>query len=194
VQVLLWIQIVAQPSFQSGVGGNMRFFQKFIKFLNHVFLSVCKYLTIGIMASLTVVVLVGAFFRYVLNDSLVWTEEISSYLLLYLAFIGSPIALKQGLHASVDAWIHRLPRRTGLPLFSFLHVMIMSFCLILMKFGVVFALNAKIQIAPYTRICMMYIFMVMPLGAFFLFMVSLEQIMDIFMADKHLQQRVETEL
>ncbi len=172
----------------------MTYFLKFIQFLNTGILSICKYLTIVIMASLAVVVLIGAFYRYVLNDSLAWIEEIARFLLLYLTFMGAPIALKQGIHASIDGWIYRLPPWAGFPLLSFLNVMIMSFCLILIKLGTAFAINAKIQFAPYTQICMMYIFMVIPIGAFFLFMVSLEQLTNIIIANVQIQKKAETDI
>lgn len=154
----------------------MKAFLRIIRYLNIGFLAFCKAITIGTMATLVVIIVIGAFFRYVLNDSLAWTEEIAKFLLLYLTFVGAPIALKHGLHAAIDTWIYKLPPLMALPFYSFIHIMIMTFCVVTMKLGTSFAMNASIQTAPYTQIGMAYIFIAIPIGAFFIFMVSLEQI------------------
>ena len=166
-------------------------FLKFIRYLNIGFLALCKVITIGIMATLVVIVVVGAFYRYVLNDSLAWTEEIGKFLLLYLTFIGAPIGLKQGIHAAIDTWIYKLPPLIALPFFSFIHLMIMTFCVVTMKLGTSFAINASIQTAPYTQIGMNYIFIAIPIGAFFIFMVSVEQITEIFTTSFKKPQKLE---
>lgn len=169
-------------------------FLKIIRNLNTGLLAICKAITIGIMATLVVIVVIGAFYRYVLNDSLAWTEEIAKFLLLYLTFFGAPIALKQGLHAAIDTWIHRLPTLFALPFFSFIHLMIMTFCVVTMKLGTTYAINAGIQSAPYTQVGMSYIFVAIPIGAFFMFMVSVEQITEIYLSSFNKLQKSEAGL
>jgi TRAP-type C4-dicarboxylate transport system permease small subunit len=51
------------------------------------------------------VVLLQFFTRYVLNDSLGWTEEIARYLLILVTFIGSITAMRKGSHIAVEALI-----------------------------------------------------------------------------------------
>ena len=48
--------------------------------------------------------------RYVLNDSLGWTEEIARYLLIAVVFIGSITAMRKGTHIAVEAVLIYLPR------------------------------------------------------------------------------------
>ncbi len=51
------------------------------------------------------------FTRYVLNDSLGWTEEIARYLLVGVVFIGSVTAMRKGSHIAVEAVLLFLPLR-----------------------------------------------------------------------------------
>ncbi len=57
------------------------------------------------------VVLLQVFTRYVLNDSLGWTEEIARYLLIGVTFVGSVMAMRKGTHISVEALLKYLPLR-----------------------------------------------------------------------------------
>lgn len=51
---------------------------------------------------LALVVFVQFFTRYVLNDSLGWTEEIARYLLVAVTFAGSAVAVRRNTHISVE--------------------------------------------------------------------------------------------
>lgn len=48
--------------------------------------------------------------RYVLNDSVGWTEEIARYLLIGVTFFGSITAMRKASHISVEALLVFLPK------------------------------------------------------------------------------------
>jgi TRAP-type C4-dicarboxylate transport system permease small subunit len=55
------------------------------------------------------IVFLQFFTRYVLNDSLAWTEEIARYALMWLTFIGAAIVARKNVHISVEVLLHYLP-------------------------------------------------------------------------------------
>lgn len=60
--------------------------------------------------ALSLIVFLQFFSRYVLNDSIAWTEEIARYVLMALAFTGSAMAARRGTHIAVEFLPNALPR------------------------------------------------------------------------------------
>jgi TRAP-type C4-dicarboxylate transport system permease small subunit len=60
------------------------------------------WLAIAIFWGLAVIVFLQFFTRYVLNNSLAWTEEIARYLLMVLVFVGGATVTRRNLHISVE--------------------------------------------------------------------------------------------
>lgn len=59
---------------------------------------------------LAIVVFLQFFTRYVINDSLAWTEEIARYLLTMVAYLGGAIAIRKFTHIHVEFLYVYLPR------------------------------------------------------------------------------------
>jgi TRAP-type C4-dicarboxylate transport system permease small subunit len=67
---------------------------------------------VSIIASMGGIVLfvnLAVFFRYVLSDPLTWTNEISSYLLVYSVLFGASLALRHNEFVKVEALANLLP-------------------------------------------------------------------------------------
>lgn len=73
------------------------------------------YLGVLVLLLLVLVVSLQVISRYVFAHPWLWTEEIARYLLIILAFIGAPIAVRKGTSISLDFLVEGLPggmRRT----------------------------------------------------------------------------------
>ncbi|MDA8226774.1 MAG: TRAP transporter small permease [Desulfitobacterium hafniense] len=51
----------------------------------------------------------GVLTRYVLNDAASWTGELATYLLIWITFLGSALAVVEGGHMNFDLIIEKLP-------------------------------------------------------------------------------------
>ena len=65
----------------------------------------------GVFWLLAFVVFLQFFTRYVLNNSLGWTEEIARFLLIAVTFIGAIMAARKESHIAVELFYRYLPRR-----------------------------------------------------------------------------------
>jgi TRAP-type C4-dicarboxylate transport system permease small subunit len=68
------------------------------------------WLAFALFWALAAVVFTQFFSRYVLNDSIAWTEEIARYLLMVTAFVGAALAARKGTHIALELVLNMLPR------------------------------------------------------------------------------------
>src|SRR5437870_13216588 len=52
------------------------------------------------------------FFRYVLNSSIVWSEEVATWCLVWLVFIGAAAIMRRWDHVQIPILIQKLPLRS----------------------------------------------------------------------------------
>lgn len=60
-----------------------------------------------------ILVFLQFFTRYVLNDSFAWTEELATYALIGVVFLGSAMCVRQDRHIQVDFLYRYLPPSAG---------------------------------------------------------------------------------
>ena len=73
-------------------------------------------LVLAVFWVLAFIVFLQFFTRYVLNDSLGWTEEIARFLLIAVTYIGSVMAVRKRAHIAVEfvyRWVPRPGRRVA---------------------------------------------------------------------------------
>lgn len=61
---------------------------------------------------MTVLIAAQVFWRYVLNDSIVWTEPASVMIMGWFIFLGAAVGIREGYHLSFDVLLHVLPHGT----------------------------------------------------------------------------------
>ena len=85
------------------------------------------WISVAILWVMSTFVFLLVFTRYFLNNSLAWTEEISSYLLITLTFLGSAMAVRKNTHIQIEFLYTIISYRTGLVLALAIDVMRIAF-------------------------------------------------------------------
>ncbi|MBY0423532.1 MAG: TRAP transporter small permease [Parvularculaceae bacterium] len=65
----------------------------------------------AILAVMLAVIMAQVVSRYVFNQSLSWTEELSKSLMVWTTFLVAPWALRNGAHVAIDLFQEALPAR-----------------------------------------------------------------------------------
>ena len=85
------------------------------------------WLSYALFLALCFVVFLQFFTRYVLNNSLGWTEEVARYLLIATVFMGAAMCMRRHRHIQVNFLYHILPRSIGYPLARLVDVTVILF-------------------------------------------------------------------
>jgi C4-dicarboxylate transporter DctQ subunit len=118
-----------------------------------------------LLAVYFVLVVLQVFFRYVLNRSLFWSEELVRFALVWSVMLGSAVVAYRGEHLRIDALDGLLPpsaRRVVARLAEFLTF---AFCVILAGTGVQFTLRTLTQRSAVLEVPIWAVYAAVPVGA-----------------------------
>ncbi len=86
--------------------------------------------------------------RYCFSSPFSWTEEVCTILFVWITFIGASLALKTGEHFAVEVIVEKIPRPWRMPLKLLSCGLILLFSLLLLGFGLRFAVKGLDSITP----------------------------------------------
>ena len=122
---------------------------------------VCAFATMLGLGVLTVL------FRFVIQSSLAFPDEMIRYLFVWMIALGSAIGLRRNIHAAIGLLVMALPdplKRAALVLAS---IVSMTFLAIVFETGWAATVSAMSQISPAMEISMAWVFAAVPAGALF---------------------------
>jgi TRAP-type C4-dicarboxylate transport system permease small subunit len=94
------------------------------------------WIAFAVFWALAAIVFLQFFTRYVLNDSLAWTEEIARYGLIWITFIGAAVVVRKNMHIAVEVLLHFLPAGFARVLLAVVDVIKLLFIGLLTYFSV----------------------------------------------------------
>jgi len=103
--------------------------------------------------------------RYVFGFSLATAEEISTFLMIWVTYLGAGLALRGGNLARIDVFQDRIPENFRRALRALLGILMLLFFLLLAFFGVRFCVLGWSQETFATQIPRGIPYLVIPLGA-----------------------------
>lgn len=103
--------------------------------LETVFVRANQFLIGVMMGVMFVLVFINVVTRYIFGFSFATTEEISTFLMIWITYIGAGLALREGRLAAIDLFQDLLPAKARLAVRGFLGVIILLFFGILAYYG-----------------------------------------------------------
>lgn len=123
-----------------------------------------EYLLFSLGLTMTLVVAVQVFFRYVLNQSLFWSEELARFLLVWLTFLGASSAYYRKVNPGVDFLYIKLPPLLKKISSIFTHLASMALFIVMIIYGCKFAYFVRLQISPALQIPKWIILSIIPIS------------------------------
>ncbi|MGE0715136.1 MAG: TRAP transporter small permease [Alphaproteobacteria bacterium] len=106
------------------------------------------------------------FGRYVLAAAPGWPEELSRYLMVWIAMVGAAAVLRSGGHLSVTALLDRLPPRWAEVLLALRDLAMLATLALLAWWGLDFAELMAVQETASLQVSKAWVYVAMPVGMF----------------------------
>lgn len=133
-----------------------------------VLVTLNRWIVIAMMAAMATLVFFNVVCRYVFNHSFIWAEEVSQYLMVWVAFLGAGLALRQGRHVAIEFFQDRLPSRAQRLTRQLVALVLVALMGILIVLGFQFARFAWDQETPVLNISLGIPYLAVPIGALLL--------------------------
>ena len=144
-------------------------------------MSFLQWLCLALIIGLTVMVFFKVFFRYVLNNPIVWSDEVIMMLMLCLTYFGAALAAHRGGHINVEIIETILggKRSRGGSILRRINDIITAVLLtVVMFFGVKLSLYSRDQQTDILLLSYFWIYIVLPIGLLFMILMIIKKIME----------------
>ncbi|MCL2618695.1 MAG: TRAP transporter small permease [Defluviitaleaceae bacterium] len=116
------------------------------------------------------------FFRYALNNSIPWAEELCRYLFVWLVFLGAGLGVVNRSHIAVDAIPNLIPKRFKKYYQVMIDVAVLVVSVLLLRYGYTLAMLNFEQSSPALQIPIGYVYFGIIVGAVIMIVNSLRVI------------------
>jgi TRAP-type C4-dicarboxylate transport system permease small subunit len=117
------------------------------------------------MAVMATLVFVNVVARYVFGFSIIWAEEVSQYLMIWIAYLGAGLALREGRHVALEMLHDNLPVALGRKLRMAVGGLVLAFLGAVTVLGFQFAAFVWNQETPVLNISLGIPSLAIPIGA-----------------------------
>ena len=130
---------------------------KVLKFLDE---HLEKIFCVVFLALMSAIIVLQVFFRYVLNNSLSWSEELARYLFIWMIYIGISYGVKLDKHICVDAVYSFAPKSIKRYYAIIGYLLFLLFAVAMVYFGIL-VVGMQIssgQVSPAMGVPMQYVY------------------------------------
>lgn len=128
-------------------------------------IKVAGWLVACFMSGMAVAILLAITSRFIIKVPIPWTEELSRYLMVWVAFLAGSLGLKRGVHVGVLFVVQRVPETVAKWIGLVTNTALLIFFLVLIIEGFHMAILVAGQMSPVLRISMAWVYSSLPVGA-----------------------------
>lgn len=138
-----------------------------------------EWLCITMMAVMILDVIWGVFSRFILRAPSRWTDELATFMLIWISMLGAALAHHQASHLGVSWLIERLDPRIARFVGRFIHTLIILFAAIVMIYGGSILVNDRFrsgQVLPALGWSKAWVYLAVPVAGVFIAGYSLREL------------------
>lgn len=118
--------------------------------------------TSTLLVAMVVVILLQVVFRYAVNVSLAWTEEVGRYLFVWVCLLGAALAYRVAAHSGYETFVRALSPKTANWVMGFVDLAVALFSLVMVIASAQLIESGMGQLTPATEIAIGYVYFAFP--------------------------------
>jgi TRAP-type C4-dicarboxylate transport system permease small subunit len=126
-------------------------------------ICVNRWAVIAMLAAMAAMVFTNVALRLLTDQSILWVEEVSRYLMIWLTFLGSGMVLRYGAHVAIETLAQSLPGAAAAIRGAVLAVLF-AFFAVMVWLGARYAMLTWDQTTPVLGIPIGAVYLAMPIG------------------------------
>lgn len=137
--------------------------------IDHSIAWVCKAI---VFVSFIIILVSGSiqvFYRFLLDRSFSWTDELCRYGMVWMTFVGAGYAVRTHQHIAVDLLKNYIPKKAGHMIDRINCVFILIFSAVLTYYGARLAVMNVTQVSPGLKLSMGFVYSCVPICGFLCF-------------------------
>lgn len=123
-----------------------------------------RWLLIVLLAAISCMVFANVVLRYVTGDSIVWAEEVSRHLMIWITFLGAGLVLRHGGHIAIEDLQDSLPEGASRWLRRAIVAGLFLFFGTMLYQGLLYLEATQYQTTPVTGISFAWVYSALPIG------------------------------
>lgn len=122
-----------------------------------------RWTLIVILAAMAIMVFANVALRFTTDHSILWVEEASRYLMIWLTFLGSGLVLRYGAHIGIDTLQERFPGAAPV-IRTVIFALLLAFFAAMVWLGIRYSILTWGQTTPVLGIPIGAVYLAMPIG------------------------------
>ena len=144
--------------------------------VNEVFCGAARNLAGLLLVAMVVIVILQIVFRYVLNDSLIWTEELAKTMMVWTAFLVAPWAYRVGANVRIEIFLNEMSQPLQKSLELLLNLLVFWIVIVFLRESFGFWQRGLTVRADSLPIAVAWFYSVVPVAFFLLLLAGTERI------------------
>lgn len=132
--------------------------------LDRAFVLTNQFVVAALLAAMTGLVFTNVAMRYLMGHSLTWVEELTRYMMIWLAYLGAGLAWRAGAHVAVDLLHGAIPAASARALRLAIAVGMIAFLAAVGWYGVAYSSFAMSQKSAVLSLPLGLVYWAIPTG------------------------------
>jgi len=156
-------------------------------------IKILNFIVVAMFSCMSIAVFIQIIFRYLLHQPIYWSEEFPRFILIWLTFLGSAIAMKNRSHLSISLLTNRLAVQKRMWVQFFANLLSLLFISIVVWGGIIITILTMPNRTAALQMPTGLVYLAVPVGGILIIIYLLKNTIELFKENNNKTKGMEEE-